>query len=1113
MNDDRALLDQLLAEAGVELASETEPEPELTADPRGPHALSYSQEFVWRLDRASPGLASYNMPVVRRLVGPLDRAALARALAAVAARHDVLHTRFEPAGDGAIAVVDDARPFALRSIDLGDVAVSERLARASAIVSERALAPFDLAREHAYRATLIGIADDDHVLVLELHHIASDGVSVAIILAEIAECYRADRAGTAAMLPALELAYYDFARWQRAMLESDRYDESLAYWRRELAVPTEPLDFAVDGSADADVESAHRVTLELDPERTAALRAFARARNATPYMVLLAVFATSLHRYAGSTSFRVGSNVAARSHRRLESTVGYFNNTLAIRCDLAGEPSFDDVLARVRERCLGAYDNQDLPYEKLALAAYDAGASSASPLFNVVFSAEAATERFELAGLRTEPYDIANNVTKFDLAAFVNEAPETIRLTLYARARVWSHAASERFVRALGDLARIAVDQPTRPVATLPVLGDRERAILERCNATAVAFDEPDVLARIERWAKRTPEATALVCGETHVSYGALDARAKVFAERLRRRGAGPHARVGLAVERTPDAIAAFLGILAIGGIVVPFEPDLPAERIGRQLRTADARFAIAAETVVIADGATSSAPIVRIASDAGGAEGSLVPVGSVAPRPIRGDDIAYLIFTSGSTGDPKGVAVTHGNLANYTSAISRVIGPIDPSWHFGLMGTLAADLGYTALFPGLCAGATVHVVPTDVANDASRFRDYVRTRPLDVVKITPRHLSALGEGVDLAELLPARWTIVGGEVLAFDVAARIVATGRRLLNHYGPTETTVGATTFEVTETSLARARAEGARSVPIGFPLSNVRTFVRDVRGEAAPFGTIGELVIGGDGVAAGYYRRDDLTAERFAPDGPSGRTYRTGDRVRHLASGALEFVGRTDDQVKIRGYRVELGDIEAAFRAIPAVADAAVIVADSEAPPSAYVVLAGSAAARERATVTAEIVAALERRLPEYMVPRSIVVRDTLPRTPNGKLDRAAIAAETVAPVAPVAALHAARTETERALVEIWANVFGRDESSLGIADDFLALGGHSLVAIRILGQINRRFGVRLPLASVLEGRTIAALAARLDERLAAAPAAPELAPSRIPRMARPLTKSDG
>jgi len=1106
LTDDPALLDQLLAEAGI--AAAPHPVALRRSAETGSQPLSYAQELVFAIDRATPNLVTYNVPVVRRLNGDLDVAALESALSAVAARHDVLRTRFALENGEPIAIVDDARPVPLRVVDLRDAPASERAQGAEAVVAARAAAPFDLASEHAFRPALVRTGDREYVLILELHHIACDGWSIRVLLGDLSIAYGAFARGLPYDAVPLDAGHTDFARRQRRMFEGGELERSLAYWRAELATPVEPLDLAIDGTAAAAPDDATRCTLDLDPDLSRSLARLGRESRATPYMTLLAVVATLLHRYTGRDAMTIGANVAGRSELELEPLVGYFTNTLAIRCDLGGDPTFDEVLARVRERCLGALDHNDLPYERLALAAGGARGPGAATLFNVVFSADdPAPEALALDGVAAAPYPIDLGLTKFDLTFFLTEITDGLRLTLYARSRLWSAATAERCLRHLRVLAASIAVRPAARISQHALLSGGERALIERSNATTVALPAGDVRDRIEAAARNRPGAVAVRTDAVSLTYAELDARARDLAARLHARALAQRSPVGLAVPRTPETIAAYLGIWKAGGIVVPFEPDLPPERLRRQLAIAGVRLVVTALPLP-SDLGPGIAIEQLVPDDAAGP-------GDAVPHDRRADDVAYVAFTSGSTGEPKGVTVTHGNLANYVAAIARVLAPETAAtpkpglagWHFGVSGTLAADLGYTALFPALCAGATAHVLPKEVTNDSSRFAAYLRAQPLDVLKITPRHLRALAAGTELAALLPWRWIVLGGEPLDLEFADALLAAGRgRVLNHYGPTETTVGATAFEVTSASLAAARANGARSVPIGTPLANVRAAVLGAHDELLPIGIAGELWIAGAGVSLGYIGRRDLTEERFRTLPELGYAYRTGDRVRRLADGALEYLGRTDDQLKVRGYRVEPSEIEAALRAFHEIADAAVVPqADPEMPIEAYLVLAAGAPPPTTAQAfERDLRARLAATLPDYMLPSAYVVVERLERTANGKLDRAALRARAAAPAEDAA--RSPRTETEAAVLGIWADAFKRDASTIGVTDDFLDSGGHSLIAIRLLGKLNRRFGVRLPLGRLFENRTIERLAAAIDERLreGGSNAVPAAAP--IPRIAR-------
>ncbi len=1107
MTIDQALLDQLLAEAGMTKETGV---PSLRARPRsGRLPMSFAQELLWLLDNASPGMTAYNMPLARRITGTLDVGALERSLEVLVARHETLRTRFALVDGEPSQIVDAPSEFGLCTIDLRDVPVGERAAYAEAAITKRARAPFNLARDHMFRATLARVAEHEHILILEMHHIICDGASLGVLFRDLSAAYHAFRAQEPLDLPALDFQYADHALWQRETLAGERLSALLAYWRAQLGEHTEPLELPTDfpRRATPTFAGAQRSCV-IEPQLLEALKGLARRHDATLFMLALAIYATLLHRYTGRSTVFVGSNVAGRMEPGTENLIGYFNNTLAMRAEFAGDPPFAQLLARVRESCLGAYDHQDVPLEKLVLELRDgAGRLGQAPLFDVVLTAQnAGAPALELEGASVSPYGVDMGATKFDLTLFMTETPQGLRLTLRARSDLWSTASIERMLAQLQTIAAAVVADAKQPVSRLPVVTSEEAQIIAVANATAADVGDGSVVDAFETQAARVPESTAIICGERRLTYRELNAQANALALRLQARGIGHGTPVGLAAERSPSAIVGLLGILKAGAAYVPFEPDLPQERLAQQLAESGTRLVVTSADAVTRLSLAASAVIV-LGDDAASNDNLAHNLGT--------EDLAYALFTSGSTGVPKGVAVTHGNLASYVRAISRVLADVPPDasgdglgafagLEFALTGTLAADLGNTVLFPALCSGGTLHILPREVTNDPAQLAAYVRSHPLDVVKITPSHLRALLADDAIASSLPARWIVLGGEALPFDLAYELLDAGRpRVLNHYGPTETTVGATTFEVTPASLETARAAGARTVPIGGPMANVQAHVLDANLQVVPLGIPGELYIAGRGVARGYVNRPDFTAERFVELPGTGRAYRTGDRVRRLQSGALEFLGRTDAQVKLRGYRVDLGDIEHTLARHPCVAQTAVVLRDScdagEPTLVAYVAPRGDATHEQLRAWLAEW-------LPDYMVPATIVALERLPLTASGKVDRRAL--PDPEPSARSDSYVGPRTQTEVALAAIWAEVLRHE--CVGVNDHFLALGGHSLLAIRILGKVSRAFAIRLPLRALFEAPTIEKLAAVVDNTVASADA-DDFGP--VPRAAAGTRGSEG
>ncbi|HVR98675.1 MAG TPA: amino acid adenylation domain-containing protein, partial [Thermoanaerobaculia bacterium] len=1069
--------------------------PPLERVPRdGELPLSFAQERLWFLDQLEPGGTAYNIPAAVRLEGAgLDPGALAGALAAIVARHESLRTTFAmPAGGGdrPVQVIASASTVELPWIDLGGIGEAIRESELRRLIAAEAARPFDLACGPLLRAALVRLGEGEHVLVLDLHHAAADGWSIGIFVRELAAFYGATLAGRGPDLPELPVQYADYAVWQRRWLAGEVLEQQLAFWRRELAGLPPALDLPTDRPRPA-VAGPRGAALELPlaggPWQ--AVEALARGESVTPFMAVLAAVEALLARYARALDLAVGTPIAGRNRRETEGLIGLFVNTLTLRADLSGDPDVRGLLARVRRTTLAAYENQDLPFERLVEDLAPRRDLGRSPLFQVMLAFQnAPAAPLALPGLRLAPLAVPPAASKFDLSFFLTPGEAGAALRLVYRADLFEGATAARMLGHLAALLAEAARDPRRPVAELPWLAEAERRELLAGWTGDVA---PDALLPIHelfaRCAERSPEAVAVVSEDGTLSYRDLDAQSRRLARRLRELGVGPETTVGVCLERSGTMIVALLGVLRAGGAYVPLDPELPADRLAFMLDDSDARVLV---TVSRLAGLFPERPVLLL--DAlPEEEPEALPLAAAGP-----EHLAYVIYTSGSTGLPKGVGVEHRQLSAYVAAVLERMA-LPPGSSFATVSTIAADLGNTAVFPALCSGGALHVLSRERLADADGMAEYFGSHAVDCLKIVPSHLSALMAGAHPERVLPRRLLMLGGEASSWALVDRVreLAPGCRVLNHYGPTETTVGVLTCPTW--ALSERRTPG---VPLGAPLGRTRAVVVDDRLQPVPAGVPGELLAGGPQVTRGYLGRPALTAERFVPDPfagePGARLYRTGDLVRLLPGGDLEFLGRIDQQVKIRGYRVEPGEVEAALRRHPEVREAAVVVRQGGEPALAAFVVARNT---PDGAAPAVLRGWLRERLPDAMVPSEWALLDALPLNANGKVDRRALAEHVTAPVSGETPGLAPRTPVEEVLAAVWSDLLGVETVSVDAG--FFELGGHSLLATRLISRLRAALGVALPLRDVFEEPTVRGLARRVEAalRAAAGPAAAPLRPA--------------
>ena len=1050
-------------ELGLPAAPPVRPRPSGLRPP-----LSFAQQRLWFLDRLEPGSPLYNIRQAARAAGGLDVAALAWSLAEVARRHEALRTVLVEDGGEVYQSVAPPGEMALPLIDLAGLPPAPCESAFAALAREEAHRPYDLERGPLFRAALLRLGELDHAVLVGTHHIVSDGWSVGLLTREVAALYEAAAAGRPSPLPEPPVQYADFAVWQREWLRGEALDRQLDYWRDRLAgVPA--LELQADRPRPP-VETFRGGERPLVLPLAGPLRELARHHGATLFMLLLAAFQALLGRYAGSSDLPVGTPIANRHHADLEGVIGLFVNTLVLRTDLAGDPTVRELLARVRETALGAYAHQDVPFERLVEELATERDLSRNPLFQVMLVLEnQPMPPLEMAGLRLTPLELATGTAKLDLTLSLAERGDELRGWIEYSTDLFDAATIDRLRDHFATLLAGAVAAPERRISQLPLLSEAEmHQSLVEWNATGAAYPaERSAHELFAEQRRRTPDAVALACGESSLTYRELDARAERLAARLRARGVGPESVVGVCLDRSPELVVALLATLKAGGAYLPLDGAYPAERLAFMVKDSAACLLVTRRDLAGRLPADSPPVLLLDAAEEEGAGQEADGKGGAAP-----DNLAYVIYTSGSTGRPKGVMVPHRGLVNY---LSWAVGayPAGEGRGAPVHSSIGFDLTVTSLFVPLLSGRTAVLLPDDEGMEA--LTNVVRTAGgFSLIKLTPAHLEVLRQGLageDVARC--ARALVVGGEALHGESVAfwRREAPGTRIVNEYGPTETVVGCCVYEVPAGPVAAA-------VPIGMPIANSRAYVVDRWAQPAPPGVAGVLLIGGAGVTRGYLGRPEVTAERFVPDPfsgePGGRLYVTGDLARRLPSGDLVYLGRTDDQVKIRGFRIEPGEIESVLRSHPGVGEAAVLA--REEPSGARRLVAWVAAA---AGIAGELRSYLGTRLPEHMVPAAFVCLPALPLTANGKVDRRRLPAPEPAaagePLSPGGAV-------EEALAGIWREVLGLER--VGAHDNFFHLGGDSILSLQVVSRAGRQ-GLRLTPRQIFQHRTLAELAAAVEE----------------------------
>ncbi len=1037
--------------------------------------ISADQQKVWLHATTAGDVPLYNEPVTIHRDGPFDLDAFARTLGEVMRRHEIWRTSLEVRDGGPVQVVHDPAPPAIAFDDLSALPEAERDAAAVRLAAADVARPLDLATAPLLRVRVVRLAPARHRLYFTLHHLIFDGVSVHRVLpGEIAAIYAAFAAGREPALPPPPLQYGDYALWREQARGTPARGRQLDYWRAELAGDPDPLRLPSDRARPAVPGFAGGVQrFSLPPGLVERVRALARGQGATLYMVMLAAYEAMLFRYAGQADMLVGGIVDLRRRPELRDLLGYFLNAVAIRTAPRPELPFAGLLAQVKAKLLGAIEHADVPFDEVVRAVSPRREAGSAPIFQVLFSMQPPPEA-PPPGWDLTQMDVPTGVAKFDLYLELEERADGLLGRFIYRSDLFDAATVERMIGHYLALLGSACAEPARPLARLAMLTDAERRdLLHTWNESAAPIPAQTLPELIAAQAARVPDAVAISGGDRSLTYAELDGRVLRLGAMLRRAGAGPGALVAVCASRSPDLVVALLAVLRAGAAYLPLDPALPRERFAALL--ADARPAIVlTEVDLLGVLPRTETPLVLLedidlSADATG------PVAPPAP-----DDLAYVLYTSGSTGAPKGVEITHRSLVNLLAGMGRALGITERDVVLAIT-TVSFDIAAVELFLPLTLGGRIVMASRDEVVDPRRLIELIAASACTVLQATPagwRGLVAAGWAGK-----PDLLVLSGGEALPRSLARDLMQRSRAVWNGYGPTETTIY---------SAAHRVRDEAGAVPIGRPTANTQLHVLDAHGELVPVGVPGELHIAGDGLARGYRGRADLTAGRFAtrPGVPGARLYATGDLVRQRAGGEIVWLGRIDNQVKVRGYRVELGEVTETLARHPGVAAAAVI--DYRDAAGETGLLACTVARDEAAPpTTAELRRFLRQSLPEYVVPARYLAVSSLPLTPNGKVDRFALLA--LADAAPASASPpAALSPAARALAPIWQEVLG--VRSADAADNFFEVGGHSLLAARLLMAVEARLGQRLSMTAIFRAQTLGAIAALLEGGAAAAPPSP-------------------
>ncbi len=1041
-----------------------------------PPPLSFAQQRLWFLDQLEPESSFYNIPAALRLSGALDVKTFGRSLNEIIRRHEVLRTRFVSHNGQPVQVIEPATALPMPVVDLRALSAAAREQDIVRLANEEAERPFDLSTGPLIRASLLRTDERKHVLLLTLHHIASDGWSTEILLREFIALYEAFAHGRPSPLPELKLQYADFAYWQRQRLQGEGLSAQLAYWKERLSGAPALLELPTDRARPSLQSYRGGVySLALPQVLAAPLNALCRKHNVTPFMVLLAAFKLLLYRYSAQSDLCVGTPIANRNRMEIEALIGFFVNTLVLRTALSGNPRFTELLQRVREAALGAQANQDLPFEQLVEELQPRRDLSHSPLFQVMFDLQTLVrQQVDTGNLQLSSIAQKETTAKFDLTLNMAEGQNGWMAEWEYNSDLFERVTIERMAGHFNHLLASITAKPEARISELSLLNEAERQrMLVEWNATEAPYPcGRNLFELFAAQVARTPDNIAVACGDAPLSYGDLHARALQLARGLTARGVGPEIVVAVLAVRGIELLTMILAVFKAGGVYLPLDPWHPVPRLTEIITLSRARVVLtSANMAAQAMQAVAELSAERPRPEVLTSERLLTeesPDENV-PACACGDHLAYVIYTSGSTGVPKGAMVTHEGMLNH---LWSKIPALDLSAEDVIAQTASQcfDISVWQFLTALLYGARVQIVSDEIARDPERLLAEVEARGVTVLESVPAMIGAIL--AHASRELRLRWLLPTGEALQPELARDWLARYPRipLMNAYGPAECA-----DDVAMYAIAAPPPGQMTRMPIGRPIANTRLYIVDQLMAPCPVGVSGELCVAGIGVGRGYLHDPVRTAEAFVPDPFSqalgGRLYRTGDRARYGVDGIIDYLGRFDEQVKLRGFRIEPGEIEARLCAHSEVREAVVVVREDggEKRLVGYVVAVGP-------QLDAEVLRVhLKASLPEYMVPAAFVLLAQLPLTANGKVDRRALPAPEFGASADQYA--PPRTPTEEVLCGIWAEVLRLER--VGIHNNFFELGGHSLLATQVISRVRQTFQTDPPLRSIFENPTVAGL----------------------------------